>query len=193
MNEHAHSQIFTWGLGVKTRVFMLAQQTSFLKNQQFCLLFYVYERFESMCVSAPCVCTTCRGQRRVSDSLELKLQVDFSYHAGAENWTWDFCKSSQCSQLLSHFSSFEASTLTYRAITLAPDLYFLIMSYSLLYNCLRPLEKSLSIFCKKNWPCQGNREFLFSSSENKILEGSKLTKERKKSSIVWVFLNWQRN
>lgn len=37
------------------------------------LYLYVYECFVRMC-SVPCVCSVCRDQRKVSDSLALELQ-----------------------------------------------------------------------------------------------------------------------
>jgi hypothetical protein len=62
------------------------------------LNFIIFLNF--MCVqvfcSKVCLCTTCmpgacRGQKRASDSLELKRvwwPMDVSHHVGARNWTW---------------------------------------------------------------------------------------------------------
>ena len=45
------------------------------------------------------------GQKQVSNSLELELQMVVSCHVGAGNLTQVLWKMNQCSELLSHFSS----------------------------------------------------------------------------------------
>jgi hypothetical protein len=47
----------------------------------------------------------CRGQNKVSDILELELQMVVSHHVGAEAQTQVLYKSNKCSKLLSHLSS----------------------------------------------------------------------------------------
>lgn len=44
---------------------------------------------------AMCVPGACRGQKRVSDPLELELQMVVSHNAGAGNRPWNFWYSSQ--------------------------------------------------------------------------------------------------
>lgn len=41
-----------------------------------------------------CECTTLRGQKRVSNALELRSQVIVGYHKWMLGITWLFCKSS---------------------------------------------------------------------------------------------------
>jgi hypothetical protein len=43
------------------------------------------------------MCGFHRSQKKASNPLELKLQTVIIYHAGAENQTLAFWKSSQCS------------------------------------------------------------------------------------------------
>jgi hypothetical protein len=49
--------------------------------------------------------STHRDQRRVSDPLELELQLSVSCHVGAGNGTRVLCKSSCCFLGLTHLSS----------------------------------------------------------------------------------------
>lgn len=46
-----------------------------------------------------------RGQKKVSDTLELEFSKGVSCHLGVENQTWVCYKSSKCSSALSHLSS----------------------------------------------------------------------------------------
>jgi hypothetical protein len=46
-----------------------------------------------------------RGQKKVSDALELELQVVVSYYVDSGNQTWVFCKDKRCFSLLIHLSS----------------------------------------------------------------------------------------
>ena len=41
--------------------------------------------------------TACRGQKRVSDPLELDLRPVVNYHVGAGNQIQVLCKNSKCS------------------------------------------------------------------------------------------------
>ena len=50
------------------------------------------------------VCSAHRGQKRASDPLEPELQMVLSCQTGARKQTPVPCKSSQCSQPLSHLS-----------------------------------------------------------------------------------------
>lgn len=53
----------------------------------------------------PVCAGVCRGQKRVSDLLELELYtVDVSHHRGAGNWIWLLWKNGQHSYMLSHCS-----------------------------------------------------------------------------------------
>lgn len=59
-------------------------------------------------ICEPHVHSASRSQRRGTGPLELELQTTVSCHGGGRvfgNQTWVLCKSSQCSQLLSLFSS----------------------------------------------------------------------------------------
>lgn len=49
-----------------------------------------------MCVGPPVSCNALRGQKSVSDLLELELQAILSCHVDAGDWTWVICKSRQC-------------------------------------------------------------------------------------------------
>lgn len=69
-------------------------------------LFYV---LRTLCLHV-CPCTTLmpgtrRGQKRVSDTRKLEVQMVVSYCVGARNQTRDLWKNIQCSQLLSYFPS----------------------------------------------------------------------------------------
>lgn len=58
--------------------------------------------FTSICCIWICAFRAHRGQRRALCPLEQKLQVIVSHHRVAGNRTHDLCKSSTCSQPLSH-------------------------------------------------------------------------------------------
>ena len=56
-----------------------------------------------------CLCATympgaCRGQKKASDPMQLKLQTAVSCHTGAGSRTQALCKSSKYSNLLGAFS-----------------------------------------------------------------------------------------
>lgn len=73
---------------VKRCFFLLIFLKMCFLNVQVCFA-YIY-------VCIPCVYVACGGQEKVSDSLELKLQMVVSHYADARNQTWVFCKSSKC-------------------------------------------------------------------------------------------------
>lgn len=87
------------------RVLWLGQwPVSVFQKFQFAYSFYGYGRFVCMCVYASHACLVpCRGQKSVLDPLRLKLQI--SRHANAENWTQVLLKGGLCSWPLSHRSS----------------------------------------------------------------------------------------
>lgn len=53
-----------------------------------------------ICVSAPCVCSTHRSQKKALDALELELQKAVSFHIGAGNRTWVLHKSNPQNRLI---------------------------------------------------------------------------------------------
>ena len=62
----------------------------------FCVgLFYLH-----VCTCTMYISGTHRGQKRVVDSLKLKLQTVVTCHVGAWTCTWVIFKSSQCGQVL---------------------------------------------------------------------------------------------
>lgn len=65
--------------------------------------------FACVNVSAPCVSSILRGQKRASDPPALEPNMVVSCHAGAGNLTGVPCKSNKCSQSLSHLSSPEVA------------------------------------------------------------------------------------
>lgn len=58
----------------------------------------------SIYVCVPRGCLVPRGQKKVSESLELKFQMVVSHHVGTGDCTQVLFKSSGCSQSLSYFS-----------------------------------------------------------------------------------------
>lgn len=61
-----------------------------------------------------CVHSASRGQKRVSDPLELGLQIaEDHYHVCAGNWTPSFWIRKWCFELLSHFSKLRWGSLSY--------------------------------------------------------------------------------
>lgn len=62
-----------------------------VKRCFFLLIFFnVQVCFAYIYVCIPCVHVACGGQEKVSDSLELKLQMVVSHWADARNQTWVF-------------------------------------------------------------------------------------------------------
>lgn len=57
----------------------------FLTN---CFFFYVWDCFTCICVCAPGVWSSLKGQERKLDLLELKLHIAVSCYVGDRNWTW---------------------------------------------------------------------------------------------------------
>lgn len=43
-----------------------------------------------------CVCSSCKGQKELSNPLELEVQIGMSHQVGAGNWTGDLYESSVC-------------------------------------------------------------------------------------------------
>lgn len=64
----------------------------FFKN-----LLYFCESFACVCICVPHVPLVPRGQKRVSNALELEFQMVVSHHVGAGNCIQVFCKSGGCS------------------------------------------------------------------------------------------------
>lgn len=60
-----------------------------------------------LCLSATCVPGDLRGQKGVSDPLNLELEVPMSCHVGASKETHVLWERSQCSETLSHLSSLD--------------------------------------------------------------------------------------
>ena len=71
-----------------------------MKKEKDLFLFYMHECF-CMYICVPYICVIAFGGQKRVGPLELELQMVVSYHVGAENQTWVFCKSSKCSQPLS--------------------------------------------------------------------------------------------
>lgn len=66
------------------------------KKRPFILLVPVF-CLHTVYISAPCACNTHRGQRRISEPLELELQMAVNSHVGAGKWSQVLCKSSKYS------------------------------------------------------------------------------------------------
>lgn len=68
--------------------------------------------FHFMCVGICLLaCGVCRSHKKASDSLELELQTLLCCRVCAQNQTLVLCKSSWCSEALSHFSSSLTTTI----------------------------------------------------------------------------------
>lgn len=93
--------------------------TSLLLDHRFSAFFLKYLFVLYACWCFPCVhayaqylCMVHGVQKRVPNSLKLELQVFVNCYVGPGYWTCVLCKSIQCSQLLSHFSSSSPIHLT---------------------------------------------------------------------------------
>lgn len=73
-------------------------------------------------VYTTCTSGACRGQKRASDPLELKLRMVVSHQVGAGNRTQVLCKSNKCSKLLIHLSNCRSYPLLLRTGSLCGKL-----------------------------------------------------------------------
>lgn len=83
----------------------LLHATASLLGYLFCIL-CTRECFVCVCVCATFTHDAHRGQKRALDPLDLDLQMVVSHHVHAANLLWVLWKSSQCSELRNHLSSF---------------------------------------------------------------------------------------